>query len=391
MNKRAIVIVLDSVGIGELPDSHLYGDEGANTLKNTALAVGGLKLPNMQKLGLGNIEEIKGVPPLTNARGNYGKMNEKSVGKDTTTGHWEMMGLILEKSFPTYPDGFPTDVITQYEKLINRKILGNVAASGTEIIKELGAQHIKTGYPIVYTSADSVFQIAAHEEIIPLEELYQICAKAREMLTGEHEVGRVIARPFVGEEGSFVRTANRQDYTVKPAKNILDILLENDLEVLGVGKIKNIYGGRGVSQSFPTENNLDGINRIIKLLQNDFSGLLFANLVDFDQLYGHRNNPVGYANALAEFDERLPQIMANLEEDDILIITADHGCDPTTPGTDHSREYVPLLVYGPSLKTNVNLGIRETFADLGQTVAEHLGVKVDKTLAGVSFYGDVGP
>lgn len=391
MNKRAIVIVLDSVGIGELPDSHLYGDEGANTLKNTALAVGGLKLPNMQKLGLGNIEEIKGVPPLTNARGNYGKMNEKSVGKDTTTGHWEMMGLILEKSFPTYPDGFPTDVITQYEKLINRKILGNVAASGTEIIKELGAQHIKTGYPIVYTSADSVFQIAAHEEIIPLEELYQICAKAREMLTGEHEVGRVIARPFVGEEGSFVRTANRQDYTVKPAKNILDILLENDLEVLGVGKIKNIYGGRGVSQSFPTENNLDGINRIIKLLQNDFSGLLFANLVDFDQLYGHRNNPVGYANALAEFDERLPQIMANLEEDDILIITADHGCDPTTPGTDHSREYVPLLVYGPSLKTNVNLGIRETFADLGQTVAEHLGVNVDKALAGVSFYGDVGP
>ncbi len=389
MKKRALVIVLDSVGIGELPDSHLYGDEGANTLKNTALAVGGLKLPNMQKLGLGNIEEIKGVPPLPNAKGNYGKMNEKSVGKDTTTGHWEMMGLILEKSFPTYPDGFPPDLIARYEKLINRKILGNVPASGTEIIKELGALHIKTGFPIVYTSADSVFQIAAHEEVIPLAQLYEMCEIARDMLTGEHEVGRVIARPFIGQVGDFTRTASRKDYTVKPARNILDILLENDLQVLGVGKIKNIYGGRGVSQSFPTKNNLDGINRIIGLLQNDFAGLLFANLVDFDQLYGHRNNPEGYANALAEFDEKLPQIMANLKENDILIITADHGCDPTTPGTDHSREYVPLLVYGPNLKTNINLGIRETFADLGQTVAEHLGVKLDESLAGVSFYGEV--
>lgn len=389
MGKKAIVIVLDSVGIGELPDSYLYGDEGSNTLKNTALAVGGLDIPNMQKLGLGNIEEIKGVAKVTNATGNYGKMYEMSKGKDTTTGHWEMVGLILENSFPTYPTGFPEDLIRRFEEKINRKVIGNKVASGTEIIKELGEEHIKTGYPIVYTSADSVFQIAAHEEVIPLPKLYEMCEIAREMLTGNHQVGRVIARPFIGEAGNFVRTANRHDYSVKPNYNILDILLENELEVIGVGKIKDIYGGRGVSQSFPTKNNLDGINQIIDLLKQDFSGLLFANLVDFDQLYGHRNDPYGYAEALAEFDKKLPEIIGALGNDDMLIITADHGCDPTTPSTDHSREYVPLLVYGHNLQANIDLGVRETFADLGQTVAEHLGVEVGADLAGVSFYKEI--
>lgn len=389
MGKKAIVIVLDSVGIGELPDSYLYGDEGSNTLKNTALAVGGLDIPNMQKLGLGNIEDIKGVAKVTNATGNYGKMYEMSKGKDTTTGHWEMVGLILENSFPTYPTGFPEDLIRRFEEKINRKVIGNKVASGTEIIKELGEEHIKTGYPIVYTSADSVFQIAAHEEVIPLPKLYEMCEIAREMLTGNHQVGRVIARPFIGEAGNFVRTANRHDYSVKPNYNILDILLENELEVIGVGKIKDIYGGRGVSQSFPTKNNLDGINQIIDLLKQDFSGLLFANLVDFDQLYGHRNDPYGYAEALAEFDKKLPEIIGALGNDDMLIITADHGCDPTTPSTDHSREYVPLLVYGHNLQANIDLGVRETFADLGQTVAEHLGVEVGADLAGVSFYKEI--
>lgn len=389
MGERAIVIVLDSVGIGELPDSHLYGDEGSNTLKNTALAVGGLYLPNMQKLGLGNIEDIAGVAREKNAIGSYGKMNEKSIGKDTTTGHWEMVGLILENAFPTYPNGFPLDLMERFEKKINCKTIGNKVASGTEIIKELGEEHIRTGFPIVYTSADSVFQIAAHEEIIPLTRLYEICEIAREMLTGNHQVGRVIARPFVGENENFVRTANRHDYSVKPNHNILDIILENKLEVIGIGKIKDIYGGKGVSQSFPTKNNLDGINKINNLLKDDFKGLLFANLVDFDQLFGHRNDPYGYANALAQFDNMLPKIMQNLQPDDLLIITADHGCDPTTPSTDHSREYVPLLAYGHNFKRNVNLGIRDTFADLGQTVAEHLGIKVADDLAGVSFLREI--
>lgn len=389
MGRRVILIVLDSIGIGELPDSHLFGDEGSNTLKNTALAVGGLNIPNLQRLGLGNIENIKGVAPSSNAIGNYGKMNERSQGKDTTTGHWELMGLILDKAFPTYPEGFPPDLIREYEKLIGRKVIGNKVASGTEIIKELGEEHIKTGYPIVYTSADSVFQIAAHERVIPLTELYDMCEKARNLLTGEHAVGRVIARPFVGVKGDFIRTANRHDYSLIPDKNILNFIVESGHEVIGIGKIKDIYAGSGVSQSFSTQNNLDGINKIIEVQKQDFKGLIFANLVDFDMLYGHRNDPFGYASALEEFDSKLPDIMANLKDEDMLIITADHGCDPTTPSTDHSREYVPLLVYGPKLKSNVNLGIRETFADVGQTVADYLGVEIDANLAGVSFYKEI--
>ncbi len=389
MQRRVIIIILDSIGIGELPDSHLFGDEGSNTLKNTALAVGGLNIPNLQKLGLGNIETIKGADPLANPIGNFGKMSERSMGKDTTTGHWEMVGLILEKAFPTYPAGFPLDLIREYEKLIGRQVLGNKVASGTEIIKELGAEHLQTGFPIVYTSADSVFQIAAHEEVIPLAELYEMCEKARYLLTGEHEVGRVIARPFIGSEGNFKRTANRHDYSIKPGKNILDFLLEAGHEVIGVGKIKDIYAGQGISKSYGTKNNLDGILQIIEIQKRNFSGLLFANLVDFDMLYGHRNDPQGYAGAIEEFDSWLPEIMANLKDDDMLIITADHGCDPTTESTDHSREYVPLLVYGPKLKSNVNLGIRETFADVGQSVADYLGAAVTADLAGVSFYNQI--
>lgn len=385
MGKRAIVIVLDSMGAGECADSCLYGDQGSNTLAHTALAVGGLNLPHLQKLGLGNIIDIKGVPPVDLPRAAYGKMQEKSPGKDTTTGHWELMGLVLEQAFPTYPDGFPPELISEFERHIGRKTLGNVVASGTEIIKELGLTHMRTGYPIVYTSADSVFQIAAHEEIIPLETLYQYCRIARNILQGEHAVGRVIARPFIGKPGSFVRTANRHDFSREPDTTVLDHIKINGQMVIGVGKINDIFAGRGISESYPTVDNQDGINKILEILQRDFNGLAFANLVDFDQLYGHRNDPDGYARALEEFDQRLPEILDLLSSEDWLIITADHGCDPTTSSTDHSREYVPLLVYGPGVKSGINLGCRESFADVAATLAEYLEVSSEK-LAGTSFY-----
>ncbi|WP_054692791.1 phosphopentomutase [Syntrophomonas palmitatica] len=384
MRRRVILIVLDSVGIGAGPDCELYGDKGCSTLKNTALVAGGLNLPNLAVLGLGNIEEIPGVKPQAQAAGAYGKMQERSKGKDTTTGHWEMMGLVLQQAFPTYPKGFPLELIREYELRIGRRTLGNKVASGTEIIAELGSEHMETGYPIVYTSADSVFQIAAHEDIIPLEKLYEMCRVAREMLTGEHAVGRVIARPFIGEPGSFVRTAHRHDFSLQPDKNVLDFILEAGQEVIGIGKIKDIFAGCGVSQNYPTENNQDGINKILKVMQEEFKGLIFANLVDFDQLWGHRNDAHGYAKALEEFDRRLPEILLKMKDEDILIITADHGCDPTTPGTDHTREYVPLLVYGKNLQKDVNLGTRESFADLGATVADYLQVAVSG-LAGQSF------
>lgn len=384
MSKRAIVIVLDSVGVGECPDSCVYCDQGCNTLANTAKAVGGLYLPHMQALGLGNIIDIMGVAPVTNPLGAYGKMQEKSPGKDTTTGHWELMGLELRQPFPTYPEGFPAELIARFEQQIGRKTIGNVVASGTEIIKELGPEHIKTGYPIVYTSADSVFQIAAHEEIIPLETLYHYCTIARELLQEEHAVGRVIARPFIGQPGNFVRTANRHDFSKEPDITLLDKIKESSQEVIGIGKIKDIFAGRGVTESHSTINNQDGIDKILQALQKDFNGLLFANLVDFDQLYGHRNDPHGYARALEEFDQRLPEIMKLLGNGDLLLLTADHGCDPTTVSTDHSREYVPLLVYGRELHPGVNLGTRETFADVAATIAEHLGLPYN--LAGESFY-----
>ncbi len=385
MGKRAILIVLDSVGIGAAPDSCQYGDEESNTMKHTACAVGGLNVPNMQALGLGNLEDLEGVTPDTTARGAYGKMREQSQGKDTTTGHWEMMGIILDQAFPTYPEGFPVNLIHELEQRIGRKTLGNIVASGTEIIESLGQEHLDTGYPIVYTSADSVLQIAAHEEVIPLTELYHMCEIARELMTGEHGVGRVIARPFVGEAGNFKRTPHRHDYSLLPGRNILDCIIESGRKVIGVGKIKDIFAGRGISATTPIESNQDGIEKIRKIMGDDFEGLLFANLIDFDQLYGHRNDAKGYAEALEEFDRELPGIMQAMLPEDILFISADHGCDPTTSSTDHSRELVPLLVYGQNIKPGIDLGVRQSFADLGKTIAEILEVEtVD--LPGQSFY-----
>ena len=385
--KRVVLIVLDSAGIGELPDAYLYGDEGSNTLANTAKQVGGFELPNLEKLGLGKIHPILGLKGDIKALGAYGKMGEKSPGKDTTTGHWEICGLILEKPFPVYPNGFPEDLIRRFEEAIGRKTLGNKPASGTAIIEELGEEHMRTGYPIVYTSADSVFQIAAHEEVIPLDELYKMCKIARGLLTGEHAVGRVIARPFTGTPGNFKRTANRHDYSLEPVgKTVLDKLVEQGYEVLGVGKIYDIFAGRGLTWHESTKNNEDGILKTVELLSKEFTGLLFTNLVDFDMIYGHRNNAEGYYEALKQFDSYLPKIMEKLREDDLLIITADHGCDPTTPSTDHSREYVPLLVYGRGVKEDVNLGIRETFADVAATLEEIFGLEPG---VGQSFWGEI--
>lgn len=371
--KRVILIVLDSVGIGAMPDAHLYGDEGSNTLGNIAKVRGGLTLPNLEKLGLGNIAPIQGVEPLPQPPGAYGKMAEKSPGKDTTTGHWEIAGVVLEKPFPTFPQGFPEDFLTEFERRIGREVLGNEVASGTEIIQRLGQEHVETGKPIVYTSADSVFQIAAHEEVIPLDELYRICEIAREILDGDLRVGRVIARPFLGREGDFYRTTNRHDYAVEPPiKTLLDVIKEKELKVMAVGKIKDIYAGRGITDHLPSKGNEDGVNKTLEFMSRNESGLIMTNLVDFDMLYGHRNDVENYAKALEDFDKRLPEIMAMLGEEDLLILTADHGCDPTTVSTDHSREYVPLLIYGKKVKKGVNLGIRSSFADLGATIAEYL-------------------
>ena len=388
MLKKVILIILDACGIGELPDAHLYGDEGSNTIVNTAKAVGGLKLPNLEKLGLGNIEPIPGVNPQRDASGNYGKMAELSLGKDSTSGHWEIMGLVLEKSFPVYPDGFPPEIIESFEKAIGSKILGNKPASGTEIIKELGEEHVRTHRPIVYTSADSVFQIAAHEEIIPVNKLYQMCMIARKILTHEHGVARVIARPFMGEPGSFKRTERRKDFSLPPPEEtVLDILKKNSIPVIGMGKIEDLFAGRGLTESIHTKNNSDGMDKLIGAMKKFEKGLLFINLVDFDMLWGHRNNPQAFASGLEYFDRRFPEILNLLGSDDLLIITADHGCDPTTPSTDHSREYVPLLVYGKSIKKGVNLGERKSFSDVGNTIAEIF--KVEGPEHGESFLKEI--
>lgn len=374
---RVVLIILDSAGIGELPDAAGYGDTGSNTIGHVAEAVGGLKTPNMGRLGLGNIAPIAGVPAEKAPTGAFGKMAEVSAGKDTTTGHWEIAGVVLNQPFPTYPQGFPAEVISRFEQLIGRKTLGNVPASGTEIIKELGPEHLRTGYPIVYTSADSVFQIAAHEEVIPVEELYRFCRIAREMLTGEHAVGRVIARPFVGKPGAFERTERRHDFSLEPiGPTLLDAVKAAGLEVMAVGKIKDIFAGRGVTRHKPAAHNAEGMDKTLEFLREGAPGLLFTNLVDFDMLYGHRNDPRGYAQAMAEFDRRLPEFLALLTPSDLFIISADHGCDPTTPSTDHSREYVPLLVFGEKVRPGADLGIRAGFADLGATAAEALGLKL---------------
>lgn len=386
---RVIVIVLDSVGIGELPDAAAFGDVGSHTLGSMARVVGGLKIPNMEKMGLGNIAILDGVLPQTEPTAVYGKMAEISAGKDTTTGHWELMGIELQQAFPLYPNGFPPEVMDRFEAEIGRGTLGNYPASGTVIIDELGEDHMVTGKPIIYTSGDSVFQIAAHEEIISIDELYRICHIAREILRGEHEVSRVIARPFVGEPGSFTRTANRHDYSVVPPEpTLLDKVKEAGQMVYAVGKINDIFVGQGITDYVTTKDNMDGVDKTIAALREQKQkGFIFTNLVDFDAKFGHRNNPEGYANCLAEFDQRLPEIIAALADDDVLVLTADHGNDPVTPSTDHSREYVPILITGKPVKTGFNLGVRSTFGDLAATVAEMLGV--ERPLIGTSFLNDI--
>ncbi len=375
--RRVIWIVLDSVGIGEMPDADAYGDKGSDTLGNVARQRA-LKLPNLCQLGLANIKPLTGLAPVDAPIGAFGKATLASPGKDTTTGHWEMVGIHLEKPFPLFPHGFPPEVMDEFERRTGRSSLGNKAASGTEIIAELGEEHMRTGSPIVYTSADSVFQIAAHEEVIPLFELYKMCEAAREILRGKFEVGRVIARPFIGDPGHFTRTPNRHDYAVPPPKGmLLDQLAAHGVEVSSVGKIFDVFLGRGIGDSEKTKSNADGMAKTLEAMETVESGLIFVNLVDFDQLYGHRNNVEGYARALEEVDGWLPSFEAKLRDDDLAILTADHGCDPTTPSTDHSREYVPVLTYGKRARA-VPLGVRATLSDLGQTVAENFGVKIVK-------------
>lgn len=382
--RRVILIILDSAGVGELPDAREYGDEGSNTIGNVARALGGLTLRNMGRLGLGNLTFIPGTPAQT-PLGACGKMALKSKGKDTTTGHWELAGIILDKPFRTYPGGFPRDVIDAFERRIGRKVLGNKPASGTEIINELGEIHMREGRPIVYTSQDSVFQIACHEDIVPVDTLYDWCRVAREILTGDNLVARVIARPFTGTPGHFVRTPRRKDFSVAPPEpTLLDYAQRSGIKVLAIGKIQDIFAGRGIDLSYHTDNNAHGIETIKKVMKETSCRgapdicrerfLIFANLVDFDMVYGHRNDVKGYGRALLEFDQSLDEIMPLVEEDDVLVITADHGCDPVTPSTDHSREYVPLLIWGKKVRPHVNLGVRESLSDLGATIGDMLEV-----------------
>jgi phosphopentomutase len=386
---RVLLIVLDSVGIGAMPDWREFGDDMPGDTLGHCAELRPLRLPNLERLGLANIRSFAHLEPAAQPVACYGRCALASPGKDTTTGHWELAGIILKKPFPLYPNGFPRELMEEFERRIGRKTLGNKPASGTEIIKELGEEHVRTGSPIVYTSADSVFQIAAHEDVIPLAELYRICETARELLRGEHEVGRVIARPFTGKPGAFVRTANRHDYAVPPPPGmLLDVLAERGAAVAGVGKIADIYLGRGVSQSWKTKNNADGMAKILEAMQAVAGGLIFANLVDFDMLYGHRNDAEGYSRALEEVDAWLPSLEAALLPGDLVILTADHGCDPTTPSTDHNREYVPLLAFGPSAARGRALGLRASLADIGQTIAENFGARVP---AGESFLAALRP
>ena len=380
--RRVIWIVLDSVGIGEMPDAAEYGDAGSDTLGNIARRRP-LHLPNFSKLGLANIKPLTGIKPAAEPAGAYGKCALASPGKDTTTGHWEMVGIHLEKPFPLFPHGFPREVMDEFERRIGRHTIGNKAASGTEIIKELGEEHVRTGSPIVYTSADSVFQVAAHEDVIPLFELYKICETAREILRGPYEVGRVIARPFIGEAGAFTRTPNRHDYAVPPPKGmLLDQLAGREIDVYSIGKIFDVFLGRGIREYEKTKSNTDGLAKTLAAMDAVDRGIIFVNLVDFDQQYGHRNDVEGYARALEEIDRWLPDFESKLRADDLAIFTADHGCDPTTPSTDHSREYVPVLACGPRVRHGVNLGTRASLSDIGQTVAENFGSRI---AAGESF------
>src|SRR5471030_3142947 len=375
MINRVIWIVLDSVGMGEMPDAEKFGDVGANTMGNISKAVGGLNVPNMIKLGLGNIENIKGLDKCEEPIGCYARFEEASNGKDTTTGHWEMGGVVTEVAFPTYPNGFPNAVIEKFEKLTGRKVIGNKPASGTAVLDELGEEQMKSGSVIVYTSADSVFQIAAHEDVVHLDELYKMCKISRDMLSGEHAVARVIARPFIGEPGSFTRTPNRRDFSlIPPHDTVLNKIKNNGLDVIGVCKIEDIFCGQGITDSVHTKDNMDGVDKTLEYMKKDNKGLIFTNLVDFDMKWGHRNDFKAYANGLEEFDTRLKEIIDSMKDNDILFITADHGCDPTMPGTDHSREHVPFLAYGKTLKENINLETRSSFADMGQTIADRKSV-----------------
>jgi phosphopentomutase len=371
---RAIVIVLDSVGIGELPDAALYEDQGSNTLGNIAAQVT-LNLPNLATMGLSRLVDLKGIPPAAAPSGAYGRMAERSKGKDSVTGHWEMMGIVLDRAFPTFPDGFPADVIAEFDARIGRPSIGNVVASGTAVIDELGPLHMETGSPIVYTSADSVFQIAAHEAIVPVPQLYEWCKAAYDITVKGMGLGRVIARPFVGLPGSFTRTSNRHDYAMPPiAETLLDRMVAGGHQVTSVGKVSDLFAGKGISSSNPTRSDADGVDKIEALMATQEAGLVFANLVDFDAMYGHRNDTAGYAANLERFDARLNGLLRKLRDSDLLVITADHGNDPTTPSTDHSREHVPVLLSGKHVKAGVDLGTRSTFADLGQTLAENFGV-----------------
>ncbi len=390
MARRVILVILDSLGIGELPDARLYQDQGSNTLGNLAKALGRIDLPMLESLGLGELVDLR-HPQAKEVIGCYGQMAESSPGKDTTTGHWELTGLILQEPFPLYPHGFPLEIINEFEKIIGTKTIGNIPASGTEIIKQLGAEHLRTGYPIVYTSADSVFQIACHEQKFGLQRLYSICGQARALLTGNHAVGRVIARPFSGTNSAdFCRTANRKDYSLKPpAPTVLDLLQQNGHLSFGIGKIEDIFAGQGLTDSIHTRDNAMGLEATRETMRRTAgrSGLIFVNLVDFDMMYGHRNDINGYAQALSTADQGLKLIIQQMSDEDLLMITADHGCDPTTPSTDHSREYVPLLVYGKPFKKNVNLGTRATFADVGQTIADYC--QIGPLINGTSFLPEI--
>jgi phosphopentomutase len=387
--KRAVLVVLDGVGAGANPDAATYGDDGASSLEHCAQAIGGLTLPQLGKIGLGNITPIVGTPPTDHALGAYGRMTEAAAGKDSTTGHWEMTGVVLQKPLPTYPHGFPADLVSEFEQAIGRQVIGNKAASGTEIIKELGAEHMRTGKPILYTSADSVFQVAAHQDVISLEELYHICEIARNLLTGDHAVGRVIARPFIGTPGNFKRTEHRRDFSLAPlGTTLLDLLKSKGKAVIGLGKIEDLFAGRGLTQRDHTETNRDGMAATLRWLERDFTGLLFVNLVEFDMLWGHRRDSDGYAQALRDVDDWFAQVQQAMRPGDAIFFTADHGVDPTYRGTDHTREQVPLLVYGEPVRAGINLGIRATFADLGQTLSQAFGV--GDLAAGTSFAHEIG-
>jgi len=375
MIKRVVWIVLDSVGIGALPDADRFGDIGCNTLCNTLKATK-VQLKNMENLGLGHIEGVFGINQVQQPFGNFGRCVELSEGKDTTVGHWEMAGVHSPKPLPTYPNGFPKEIMDEFERLTERKTLVNLPYSGTQVLDDYGKLHVETGALIVYTSADSVFQIASHEDVVPIQELYRYCEIARNLLQGEHAVARVIARPFVGVEGAFKRTPNRHDYSLSPPHTtVLDVVKKAGREVISIGKIEDIFNGQGITKSIHTKSNMEGIDLTIRTILEESEGIIFTNLVEFDSTWGHRNDVVGYANGLLAFDNKLPEIISALKETDVLIMNADHGCDPTTEGTDHTREYIPLLVYGKHLQHGVNLGTRQSFADIGQTIASLLGVE----------------